>query len=86
MLGIVIDGLVGDSQLDCGAERFTGTRVAYKGWVCATGHLQAYALPRTKVIGSGPDVDLEVQAAIFLGSNAVWPKADDAVTQVNRFA
>src|SRR5690349_8208590 len=52
----------------------------------AAGDLKTKALSRAKVVRGGPDVDLEVQGAIFLGSYAIGCEADDAVAQVDRLA
>lgn len=81
----MVDSLVGDSQFGGGGEGFADARVANEGGMGAAGDLEAYALAWLEVVGSGPDVDLEMQAAVFLGSYAVGSEADDSIAQVNGF-
>ena len=78
----MIDGLIGDLQFGGGGEWFAGARVANEGGVGAAGDLEANALARAEVVGSGPDVDLDVQDAVWLRSYAVWGEADDAMSGV----
>ncbi len=82
----MIDGLFGDSQFGGSAQRFACARVTNEAGMSAAGDLEANALARAEVVGSGPDVDLEVQAAIFPGGYAVGCEANDAVTQVDGFS
>ena len=86
MLGIVIDYLISNSQLRCGGEGFAGAGIANKARMGAAGDLQANTLTWAEVVGSGPDVDLDVQAAVFLRGYAVWGEAYYAVAEVDRFA
>ena len=86
MFGIMIDGLVGDMQFGCGAEGFTGAWIAHKAWMGAAGNLEAYALALAEVVSGWPDVDLKMQAAVWLRSYAVWREAVDTVAQVDRLA
>ena len=86
MLGIVIDGLFGDSQFGRGGEWFAGAWIANKARMGAAGDLEAYALASAEVVSGRPDVDLEMQGAVWLRSYAVWGEADDAVAQVDRLA
>ena len=85
MLGIVIDGLFGDSQFCCCGEGFAGAWVAHKAGMGTAGDLQANVLARAEVVGSGPDVYLEMQATIGFGIDTIGSQAYDAIAQVDGF-
>lgn len=61
---VVIDDLVGNAELRSGRQWLAAAAVAHKMGVRAAGDLQANALPLAEVVGGGPDLDRNVQAAI----------------------
>jgi hypothetical protein len=50
--------------------------------VSAAGDLYAQALAACKLVCSGPDVDLDVQAPIGRWCDVVWFEAENAVTDI----
>ena len=75
MLRIVIYTLFSNSQFRRCGEWFPGTWIASKAGMGAAGNLEANALASTEVVGSWPDVDLDMQAAVCLRNYAVRGQA-----------
>ncbi len=72
MFSVVIDDLLGNTQLRPGRQWFAAAGIADKARVRAAGDLKANALPLAEVIGGWPDLDRDMQAAIGCGGNAPW--------------
>ena len=60
MIGIMIDGLVGDDETGGGGEWFAATGVAGEARVSPTGDLQTYLVTGVETVSSRPEIDSKV--------------------------
>ena len=81
----MIHTLFSNPQFCCGCEWFPGTWIAGKAGMGAAGNLEANALASTEVVGSRPDVDLDMQTTVCLWNHTIGGQVYDAIAQINQF-
>ena len=79
----MIHTLLSDPQFRSGGEWFACSWIANKAGMGAAGNLEANALASTEVVGSRPDVDLDMQAAVCLRNGPVRGQGEYSITQVD---
>src|SRR6516165_9864384 len=86
VIGIVIDGLMGNQQFGCRRKALAATGVAGVARMCPAGDLQAQAVAAPEAVGRGPEIDGEWQRVIGCGSRLIWLHTQQTITDVQRGA
>ena len=82
----MINGLIGNPQCGSSGEWFTASQVASESRVSAAGDLKPDAIPSLEAIGCWPEINVDLERAIWLRCWSARPQAPYSVTDIERLS